>query len=226
MATAYTSGDVMNAAAALMNDVGKSQYTFVIQLPYLKMAMQKLEQAMDIFENPYNQAIDAAIDVAALATTLTLPGSFFLPISLMERADGSTSEDDWVQMNEVSLVDASDVISTVPQECLQNWSFFNGAINFVPAATTPREVRLKFWRMILVTVADENYTENYIGANNFLAFQTAAYLSKYIARNEGRAIDLTNDADEALEVLITLISKNKQGLRVRRKPFRVGTVRF
>jgi len=220
MATAYTSGSVMQAAAALMNDPARTLYSYTVQLPFLKMAMQELEQAMDLFDNPYNLSIDAAIDVAANATLLTLPASFFLPISLMERPDGSTSDADWSPMTEISTIDASDSVSSVPTTTLTGWIFRDGNVVFVPVATTAREVKLKYWRMILVTITDESYVENYIGANNFLAYRTAALLATFINKDEFRANSLNGNADSALDMLVSLYTKNGQGIRVRRKPFR------
>lgn len=214
---AYTAGDVMNSAASLLNDTGKALYSYAVQIPYLKMAQQEIEQELLLNEVPLSLISEAIIDVAAGAVSLALPTSFFLPINLQERADGSTLVTDFADMDEV--VNVYD-LGLAASSSLTYWDYRHNCINFI-GATGNREVRLYYWRL-MASIVDEGSNEPIIGANNFLSFRTAALISQYIIKDDGRAAALNLDAIMAKDRLMTILVKNNQGGRVRRLPFRVG----
>jgi len=220
MAAPYTAGDVMDSAAALLNDPGKSLFTYAVQIPYLKMANQQLEQELQVNECPLNLISEYESTVTAGTITLSLPTSFFLPISLKERRNGSTQEADYCDMKEVAnIYDLSLNQGTV----LTYWDFRHNCINFV-GATEARQVRLYYWRQGSITT-ESGSLENQAGANNFLAYKTAALSARFIRKQLELADALDISAAQSLELLIANLVKNHQGLRVRRRPFRNGRSR-
>lgn len=217
MAASYTSGDVMDSAAALLNDVSKSLFTYTVQMPYLKIANDELEAEL----LQYNATIEdmmTNINVAANALTLTLPADFFMPIKLRERDQTSTNDDDFFDMYEKDL---EPLLSKTAS--LNYWSFRNNAINFI-GATTNRTVKLAYKRT-LVVISNVNGTEveEVTKAKNFLAFRTAALCAEFIGGRNGkdRALSLNGQAIVAITSLTNIFVKNSQGRRARRKPFRV-----
>ena len=212
---AYTAGDVMDGAASLMNDTAKTLYTYQVQIPYLKMAQQELEQQLNLNGMPLNLISEYIVTVLAGEIALTLPTSFFLPISLQERPTGSTKDSDFLLMKEVPNVYD---LRLDPVSTLIYWDFRHNCINFV-GSTVNRTVRLSYWRT-LTEIVDEGSLELQAGANNYLKYKTAELLSKYSAANLDRAAALATDAAMALDLLLSVLVKNLQGNSVRRRRFR------
>lgn len=209
----YTAGDVMDLAASLLNDSGKSLFTYDVQLPYLKMADDDL--GIELLSNEaaeLDQVCD--INVNAGSVLLSLPCNFFLPIKLEERAQTSTNDDDFIDMEEKSFEP-----SIQQSETLRYWSFRNNKVNFI-GATVNQTVRLKFKRT-LSSVTDFSVVEEVAKAKNFLAARTAALVSEFVGSNKVRADSLNAQAIIYLEKLTSVLVKNNQGNRIRRKPFRV-----
>ncbi len=219
MAVTYTAGDVMNTSASLLNDSARTMYSYAVQLPYLKMAQQELEQQLNLNEVPLNLISEYESVVLAGALSLSLPTSFFLPIQLFERNNGATLDSDYYLMGEVTDVNA---LGLDPVSSLGIWDYRHNCINFV-GATTNREVRMRYWRQLNLIV-DEGSIESQAGANNYLSFRTAALCARFIMADTMRADSLDSQAGMSLEILTSLLVKNHQNLRVRRKPFFRGGV--
>lgn len=213
----YTSGDVMDLAAVLMNDAPKSLYNYTVQLPFLKMVNQELEHFLDLNECPLNLISEYESTVLVGETSLSLPESFFIPISLMERPSGSVLDADYIPMYERTNIND---LKRGPTSILIDWDYRHNCINFI-GSTANRTVRLCYWRILTIT-SDEGSIQPVRGAQNFLAHRTAAKLAQYIAKDEARATDLNNDAGNALDLILSIFIKNNQNLRVRRKPFSIS----
>ena len=93
---AYTAATVMLRSGAYLNDPANITFTYVILLPYLRMAMDDLQSVM--VENGIS-FLDTKTAVLALsavtsvgitsASNPALPTDLLLPISLEERPTGS-----------------------------------------------------------------------------------------------------------------------------------------
>lgn len=213
----YTAGDVMDAAAALLNDAAKTFYTYTVQLPYLKLANDDLESQL-LANGIVIQNAVATINVAAGSLTLPLPADFFIPINLMERAQTSTNDNDFIDMEERDFEP-----STAKVDTLNFWAFRNGAINFV-GSTKDRTVRI-FYKRTLAAITNVLGTdvEEVTKAKNFLVFRTAALVAEFGGGgNEARASSLNTQGAVYLDTLLTIFVKANQGNRVRRKPFRMN----
>lgn len=215
---AYTAGNVMDTAAALLNDVAKSLFTYTFQLPYLRLAQTELEQELILSEVSLQLQVSANISVPANTTTLALPADFFLPISLEERPATSSSDNDFVPMVERAFDPSQDKNTT-----LGVYDFRNNNINFI-GATTANTVRLRYWR-ILTAVVDQTTNEEVNGGMNFLARRTAAICGSVLGGPMWgpRALELNAEARMDLDRLIALFVKDTQNNRTRRRPFRVMT---
>jgi len=212
----YTAGNVMDTAASLLNDTAKTLFSYDVQLPYLKIAQDELEQELILNEFQIDFISEAIILVSAGSLALSLPTSFFLPISLGERAVGGTL---FVPMTEKANVLDPNVEYT-PTDKLEIWDYRHNCINFV-GSTVDREVRLSYWRT-LTPIVGENSNEAVNGAKLFLSFRTGGLVARYIGRNKVRADELDLDAARSIDRLLAIFAKNRQGLRIRRRPFRLG----
>lgn len=206
-------GTVMDQAAAILNDVAKNLYSYTVQLPYIKKANEDLEQTLLVYGVTIQFKKSAAIAVAAGATTLVLPSDFLVPISLWERASGSTNEDDYVEMDERDWEE-----NTQAQSTLTQWSFRENGINLVPS-TANREVKLYYDKMLTV-VNSENSTEDSILFKSFLAAKTAEYCARFIGMNKVMADEIRdNECFKAEDKLVHILVGNMQGIRFRRPKF-------
>lgn len=206
----YTAGQVMDDAAAALNDFNKSLYTYDVQLPYLKMANRDLDQSLQLIGHPITMMNEAIIPVLAGAVELTLPASFFLPISLAERKPGTTES--FTDMTQTRFASGTQGSS------LGVWDFRHNCINFV-GATQDREVKLSYWRTLPEIQSDAS--QLFVnGGRNYLAFRTAAMCAAFIGQNELQASILNNEAGAAIDKLESLFIKNRQVHRVRRRRFR------
>lgn len=208
----FTAASVMDSAASALNDTAKTLYSYVVLLPYLKMAYKELESELVLNEVPLQLEVSAVIDVAAGATTLVTPADFFLPISLKERRDGSTNDDDFVDMVEMSFEPL-----TQQSTNLEVWSFREGTINFV-GATEAREVKLRYWKS-LAAIVDETTQLALEPFQQGLSYRTAALAARLIGRNDGRADYLDGFAGTELDKGLSIFIKANQAKRVRRKRF-------
>lgn len=206
-------GTVMDQAAAILNDTAKNLYSYTVQLPYIKKANEDLEQTLLVYGVNIQFKKSAAIAVAAGATTLVLPSDFLVPISLWERASGSTNEDDYVEMDERDWEE-----NTQAQSTLTQWSFRENGINLVPS-TANREVKLYYDKMLTV-VNSENSTEDSILFKSFLAAKTAEYCARFIGMNKVMADEIRdNECFKAEDKLVHILVGNMQGIRFRRPKF-------
>jgi hypothetical protein len=209
----YTAADVMDQAAAILNDVGKSLYTYAYQLPYLKKSHEELEQHLIIWGAPMTRKPSSAIAVAAGAVTLTLPTDFLLPIRLFERASGG-SNSDWLPITEREW----EPEAYVQVNTLSFWAFRDNAINF-PGALVATEVKLEYERRLGV-IATSGDLEDFTLAKTWLAARTAELCARYIGMNADIADGIKmNDTDKAEDSLSRSIVLNSQGVRHRRRKF-------
>jgi hypothetical protein len=198
------------AAKAFLNDAGRDLYSDGVLLPQLQAANQELEQILEAFGSRIETKVSTAIDVAALATTVTLPSDFLMPIELWERADGSTSEADWTPMTE-----QSDLVGFMQLPTLGFWSFYNNNINLV-GATTAREVLLKYERS-LASISGSNSPIDVDKFKRYLSRKTAELAARYIGMNSTLADEIS--AREVLPAKFDLehiLIRNMQGTRHRR----------
>lgn len=207
-----SAGEVMDQAAAILNDTAKNMYSYTVQLPYVKKANEALEQLLIVYGVSIQRVKSASIAVVATALTLTLPSDFLLPIKLFERAQGA-SNNDWVPMGE------GDWEPNPPQTTTLNlWAFRNNAINFT-GATTNREVLLEYERALAIIVNQSSQEDSYL-FKPYLAAKTAEYCVRFVGMNKTMADEIRdNECFVAENNLTHILVGNAQGVRHRRAQF-------
>jgi hypothetical protein len=214
----FTAQLVMDKSAALLNDAALTLYTYTIQLPYLKLVLGELEKKLILEGVKAQLKKSALIAVAANATSITLPADFFLPISIVERPSDSTSHNDWIPMVEKRILR-----DRVASSTLGEWAFNNGLINVI-GATVARSAKIDYWSYLSTkeTTVQGTTISSVDGVEQWMAYRNASLMAKYIGGEPAamRAADLQNDADVEWDNFSSIITRNNQGIRTRRRPFR------
>lgn len=201
--------EVMDEAAALMNDAGKLTWGYTQLLPYLQRAYRTME--LHLFLNGVRslKEVSAIIPVPALSTELTLPQDFVQPIAMGERALGST--DAYFPVTE------SDWDKGLDSDVINFWVFREESIK-INAPRLQREVILRY-RKGLSTIIGENSNITVLLAKPYLSAKTAANASGFGAANMERAGVLNAEANDCLNMLINAEIRNQQGTKFRRRPY-------
>lgn len=217
-----TSGTVMDKAASLNNDTAKSNYTYTVQIPFLNMALQELQEIFELNNVPVTDTVSAALDVVAgidhisftAQGSLVLPDDFIEPKQLWEREHGI---DPYVPMTRVDNLPRYLEGQEINQFVYYVWQ--EQEIRFFPA-NQDNDILMDYTRDLFSAVTDENAALNIINGASFLEYKTAALLSRYIGMDKPRADMLDGEALLALDRAAGIGTKGRQSIMIRRRPFR------
>jgi len=202
--------EVMDEAAALMNDAQKFTWGYTQLLPYLRRAYGTME--LHLFLNGVRdlKEVSAVLQVTALSPTVTLlPTDFVQAISMEERASGSTDvffpvvESDWEQ--------------DLKSDSILYWNWRESGLKINPPNVN-REIRLKY-RKGLTPILGENTNITILLSKPYLSAKTAANASAFGAANAERAAILNSEANSELSMLINSEIRNHQGVSFRRRGY-------
>lgn len=208
--------DIMISSAALLNDTERNLYTDTVQLPYLKMANESIEQVLQSYGIDIQRKNSVAIPVPANTLTIPLPADFLMPVALWERSEGSVSEIDWVPM-----IEKDNLVGYIQTTMLGVWSFNNNLIN-TTGSTQNREVLLEYERSLAAITSIASPIDN-DKLKRYLSRKTAELCARYIGRNSVDADELlTREVGPAESDLIVIFVKDMQGVRKRRGSFGRG----
>jgi len=223
--TSLVASEVMDRSAGLLNDPAKTDYTYIVQLPFLNMAIDELVEGLEESNvSPTNET--SAIVVVPVGSNQITP---------IENPITPHYPPDLVEIQEVSERDAGSNNMFIPltrREFLQNypptssllyWTWENQIIMFNPlGAVTPRDVQLKYVGQTIIPAADSTSVIGVINARSFLSYKTAALCALFIGENESRAQILETEAQRALERMTGISNKGRQAIVTRHRPFRAG----
>lgn len=197
---------IMDKAAALLNDSAKGLYTYDIQMPYLNMALQDLRKDLQLNNSPVTDTNSVAILIPIGTTEIpfyAVSPAPKLPVDLIEiqkvwySNDGL--DDTWSFAN--------------------NWTWESNKI-ILNASTTPYYLKIQYIRNLFTDVNNPTDPIEVLNADSYLQFRTAGHLAMYVAENPTRAGTLYNEAGNALDKMLGIDNKGKQRIFTRRLPFR------
>jgi len=214
---AVLASDIMDTAAAYLNDTALTMFTYTAQLPYVKIANEKLEKELIVFDSSIQHKRSTAISVPANTKTLQLPADFLIPIRLFERAPGQ-NDSNWVPMDEGDWEPTSIPYSTN----LNKWAFRDNNIQFVGCAIA-REVLLDYERMLAVVIGNVSPTDSYL-FKDWLGAKTAELCARYIGMNAAQANEIRdNELFTANDALTRMLTHNRQAFTFRRRKYTAQT---
>lgn len=226
--TGTTAGNVLDAAAALMNDVAKSIFTNAAQLPYLNIACNELQEWCEVNNIPVSQETSAIIEVTAGnnkivnienpdATLPKYPSDLIDIQQIWERT--TDTEDQFTPLVKFDYIPHW-WETDPPTSSLSCWAWVNQEIRFgINGATADNDIKLDYIKTLFPSTITANTTIGIINSVTFLSYRTASLLAQYIGENPTRAEELRGQADISLDRMLTIGTKGRQSIPTRRRPF-------
>lgn len=236
--TLVTAGQVMDRVASLLNDPQKTDYTYVVQLPYLNMAIEEFSDMMAEANAPNSNLVSTHETkppiILPVGKNVLVPEDY-PGIAVSPPGTYQTYPNDLIEVQEIGERFAGDPgpFRRLPRKefhtiypttnSLVFWVWELGVIRFNDdGANVPMEVELKYVFQGINYAANENSIIDFIGSRTYLSYKTAALCAQFIGENESRAQLLEDKADEALERTINIGNKGKQQIVTRHRPFRAS----
>ena len=213
--------DVMDLSASFLNDAVKSIFTYTVQLPYLNVAMEELQEEFELNNMPITNQNETIINIPAGTEGFgdigqpALPSGLIMPLTLYERTSGSQFS--FIQMKRMEFLP----VNQVNNAFLIYWAWLGQKIKFIPGgATGSLDIQVQYTQYIYSGPVLPTDLVSVSGMEKmFLAYRTAALCAEFIGENVTRAQDLNNNAGLSLNRLLTIGIKAKQAITTRRKPF-------
>lgn len=222
-----TAATIMNQAAALMNDAPRSIYTYPVQIPYLNMALQELQEYFELNNIPATDTVTSdPITVLAgqiaigfepvppVALTPYLPDDLIEPKIVWERQFGN---DPYVPMARLDFLPRHMEGVEIPQFLFFTWQ--SQEIR-VLAANQDNQIKIDYIRNLFEPFVDEEDEVSIVNTQTFLEYRTAGLLAQFVGENPTRAGSLNNDAVLSLDRSIGIGTKGRQAINIRHRPFR------
>jgi hypothetical protein len=202
--------DIMDQAAAQLNDASKTIYSYAVQLPFLKSAWNKLQLELIANGIDVTREVSAVIDVAANSTYVTTPSDMIQPIIVRERADGTS--DLFVEVEEVDDIPEIDQVDEIIY-----WSWREEVL-YINSPATAREVKVTY-KKSLNPATGSSSTLNVLNSTEYLACMTASLCARYIGENPTRAAELYAEAELAKDLLLRSEVNTRQSGPVRPRSY-------
>lgn len=219
-ANTLLAGTVMDASAALLNDVSKQTYTYVAQIPYLNMALRELQEFLELNNIPVTDAQSVLIAVVAGVFTIPyglndphLPDDMIEPINVWESTVGLGS---YTPLNRVDSISFGG--TPISSFGVYSWT---DQLNF-PEANIDIDIKLDYVRNLFAPVTSANSSINVVNGESFLEYRNAGLCAQFIGENKSRADELNGFASLAIDRAVGIGTKGKQSMVTRRRPFRSG----
>lgn len=216
--------ECMDLAAAAMNDIHKTVYDYDTQLPYLKMALQELQELFQLNSLPATENSSATITLPAGTTSLEfdIPGAMRLPDNLIElvrvweRVSGTYP---WVPVTRRDFIPHDLAGVQTPQFGYFVWQ--QNEMKFLPASGS-NDIKIDYIGSMFPKFVREDTILPVMNAQGYLAYKTAELMSDMIEHNDARAQSNGGRALMSLDRITGITIKSKQSIMVRRRPFRAG----
>lgn len=207
-----TAGTVMLRASAHLNDINQLVYNSEVLLPMLNMALDELEEELNVFE--INDLKKSSVIIPVPAGSIVLPQvpiDLLEVISLQERAQGSG--DDWIGITEVPIVNPN-----LRDTSILQWSDRVDRIEINPPSI-PRDVIMNYVASMAIASTDDS-SITIESARRFLALLTARNAARDLGNSISKASTFESDISRARDRLVRRLQKKSQSsLGVRRRPF-------
>jgi hypothetical protein len=221
-------GEVMNASAALLNDVNRTIYTYAVQVPYLNMALKELQEYFEQNNVPVTDqtsavlTIDAGVVAIGFEPDTPVPGTTYLPndlVSIQKVWQRISGINPYVPLDRVDGPELNLAGTTLNQLTAYWWEAQE--MRFL-ASVSDIDLKLEYVRELFAEVEDEDSEINVINCFSFLVNRNAALVAEFVEENDVRAAKLNATAGIALDRSLGISAKDRQGMVTRRKPFRSG----
>lgn len=218
-----TAGTVMNMAAVLLNDKDRTQYTYPIQVPFVQMALQELQEYYELHSLAVTEDVSAIIQINAGLSEITygtidpkLPDDLVEPQQVWER---TRNVNPFVPMTRREYLPHSLEGVTISQLIFYVWQ--SQKMRFI-AANQNNDIKIDYIKQLFTTITDQTSIINIVNAQTFLEFRTAGLIAEFIEHDESSATKYNGYASLAMDRATGITVKGKQTIMTRRRPFRSG----
>jgi hypothetical protein len=216
--------EVMDLSAAALNDVDKTTYGYDVQIPYLKLAMQELQEIFELNSLSVTEQSSSAIPVNAGVSELTfnapsqprLPDNLIEPQQLWERTAGTFP---WVEMSRREFIPHT--LEGVEISQLLYWVWQQNKIKFL-SSNGDNEVKIDYIGSLFPKYVRADTIIPVQNAIGYLSYKTAELISDMVEHNDARAQSNGARALLALDRITGITIKSKQQIQTRRRPFRAA----
>lgn len=223
-ALANTAGEVMDRCAILMNDPNKTDYTYVVMLPYLNMAIDELNEHLEESNHPMtNQVFPWGTRImAGVHSAIVNPPPDLVEIQQVgERPAATNAAGTTVKFRPLPRREFTEALP--PTDSLIFWCWKDQQIKFNElGATINMDVEVRYIRKAIGTMFSEDQEIGMVNVIPYLSYKTAAMLAMFVGENSSRAEILNDQADGALERVIAISNKGNQQMMTRHRPFRAA----
>lgn len=219
--------EVMNASAALLNDVARSNFgAYTTQIPYLNIALDELQEFFALNNVPVTDQQSAVINCPAGTIIIpfppdpVIPNTPYLPTDLEEiqkvwqRTEGI---DPYIPCNRLDGQPLN--LAGVQTSQFYGYVWESQAMKFLPA-NIDIDIKLEYIRQIFTEITAEDDEINVLNSRSYLENRTAALVAEFVEENDVRATKLNAAAGIALDRSLGISTKGRQGMVTRRMPFR------
>lgn len=223
-------GTVMRASASLLNDTARTQFSYEVQVPYLNIALNELQELFEVNDIPVTRdtttadamPIDAGVTEVTFEPAVPVVGVTYLPDDFIE------AKQIWERPRDINPYIPMTRRDILPywQEGVENpqliwWVWESQKIKFLPA-NQDNDIRINYTKRIFLPVEDEDSLIDVVNAQTFLEYRNAALIAEFISQDLTRAGSLNTAASGALDRALGIGTKGRQSIFTRRRPFRAG----
>lgn len=208
----------MDTVAALMNDTDMQQYTYLKQFPYLKIALRDFEELAQLNNIPVTNKVSVTLTVPAGTTALSDLTTPALPTDLVEIQQlwESSNNSSFIPMHRVDFLNPN----LVNTNQFGSWAWSGNEIKLPSAGLN--YLKMNYISTLFSAIIDHNSSVQTINADSFLQYRTAGLCAQYIGENKERADDLNGNAQLAIDRILGIENKARQGVAIRHRPFRAS----
>lgn len=214
--------EVMDLSAASLNDVDKTTYDYTTQIPYLKLALQELQEIYELNSLAVTEKSSAAIRVNSGQTKIKfnvvsgprLPDNLVEPERLWER---TVDFNPWVPMTRKEYLPHE--LAGTRTSNFTYWVWSSNEIHLLESSQD-NDIKIDYIGSLFPKYVRSDTIIPVINAQNYLAYKTASLIVELIERDIAKAGSLSAKADLAMDRISGITIKSKQSIVARRQPFR------
>ncbi len=216
--------EVMDLSAAALNDIDRTTYDYDTQIPYLKLAMQELQEIYELNSLPVTEQSSEAISVVAGVSELLfnapsqprLPDNLIEPQQLWERNFDTYP---WIPMTRKEFMPHS--LEGIETNQFMYWVWQQNKIKFL-TSNQNNQIKIDYIGSLFPKYVRSDTIIPVQNAVGYLAYKTAELVSDMIEHNDARAQSNGARALLALDRISGITIKGKQQIQTRRRPFRAA----
>lgn len=217
--------EVMDLAAAALNDVDKTTYDYDTQIPYLKLALQELQEVFELNSLAVTeQSSGTPIPVPAGVTEIEfdatgatrLPDNMIEPQRLWERIADTNP---WSPMVRREFLPHE--LSSIAANMFTYWVWQQNKIILL-ASNGDNEIKIDYVGSLFPKYVREETIIPVQNGLGYLAYKTAELISDMVEHNQARAQSNGGRAIASLDRISGITIKSKQQIMARRRPFRAA----